>query len=73
MRLLLILVIVLGVLTVLALRAAAAGRDPRRRADEQRQTVNPDPSPAGKDRPATRADGRPIPGSEEDRHRHGQS
>lgn len=72
MRLLLILLIVIGVLVVLAVRAAARGRRTDASANEQRTIVQPDPSPAGSDRPATRADGRPIPGSEEDRHRHGK-
>jgi hypothetical protein len=71
-RLLLILLIVLGVLAVLAVRAKAAGRNPSRRASEQHQTVQPDDSPAGTDRPATRDDGRPIPGSADDRHQHGK-
>lgn len=72
MRLLLILLVVVGVVVVLAVRAAGAGRKPRHDPEDQPAVVDPDQSPAGSDRPATRADGRPIPGSEEDRHRHGK-
>lgn len=72
MRLLLIVLIVLGVLVVLAVRAASARRRADRSPQDQPQVVGPDPSPAGADGPAERPGGTPIPGSEEDRHRHGK-
>jgi hypothetical protein len=71
-RLLLIVLVVAGVIAVLALRVAATGRTSRRDPGQQPQVIDPDPSPAGSDRPATRPDGESIPGSEEDRHRHGK-
>ena len=67
---LLVILIVIGVVAVLGMRSTAVRS--RRSPSGQPTIVQPDPSPAGRDQPATRADGQPIPGSEEDRHRHGK-
>jgi hypothetical protein len=68
----LVILIVVGVVVVLALRASAVGRS-RRSPAEQPTVVRPDPHAAGADRPATRpGSDEPIPGSAEDRHRHGK-
>jgi hypothetical protein len=72
-RLLLIVLIVIGVVLVVAVRLASARRASGRTPTDQPQVIEPDASPAGADRPASRADGRPLPGSEEDRRRHGQA
>lgn len=68
---LLVILIVVGVIAVVVMRIVSAGRSPKT-PDEQATTVRPDPSPAGADGPATRPDGEPIPGSQEDRRRHGK-
>jgi hypothetical protein len=67
----LVILIVVGVIAVLIIRAAAVGRT-RPTPDEQDPVVRPDAHAADPDRPATRPGGEPIPGSEEDRHRHGK-
>ena len=64
---LLVVLIVIGAIVVLAMRSAAVRS--RRAPAEQPTVVQPDAAAGGQ---ATRADGRPIPGSEEDRHRHGK-